>query len=139
MTRECTLRISEAAGLAIHAVTAIAQRTVDTPMKIVELAELLRASESHLGKVMHRLALAKIVISRRGPNGGFVLGPKASEMTLLDLYEMFNGPISEENCLLGYSSCPFGSCVLGDAITRTNEHLKAILGSRKLVEDNRAR
>jgi len=136
MSRECTLRISEAAGLAIHAVTALVNQEVKKPIKISELAVLLRASESHLGKVMHRLALARVVLSRRGPAGGFVLGPRAEGMTLLDIYEMFNGPISEDSCLLGYVSCPFGACVLGDAITQTNDLLKKILGSKKLVDLN---
>ena len=108
----------------------------DAPVKISELAKLLRASESHLGKVMHRLALAKVVSSRRGPNGGFVIGQRAAEMTLLDLYEMFNGPISDESCLLGYPTCPFGTCVLGDAIAQTNERLKEVLSARRLVELN---
>jgi Rrf2 family protein len=132
---ESALRISEAAGLAIHAVTIIARKAGKAgaePIKISRLAELLNASEAHLGKVMHRLALAKMVTSKRGPDGGFVLGKLASKTTLLDIYEMFDGPLGHTNCLLGYRHCPFGGCALGDAITVANERLRSILGGKAL-------
>ncbi len=134
---ESALRMSEAARLAIHAVTIIARmadKTGTEPTKISRLAELLNASEAHLGKVMNRLALAKMVTSKRGPDGGFVLGPRATTTTLLDLYEMFDGPLGHSTCLLGYRRCPFGGCALGDAVIVANERLRTILGGTALSD-----
>jgi Rrf2 family protein len=134
---ESALRISEAAGLAIHAVTIIARssgKARTEPIKISHIAELLGASEAHLGKVMHRLALAKMVTSKRGPDGGFVLGALASKTTLLDVYEMFDGPLGHTQCLLGYRHCPFGGCALGDAVIVANERLRTILGGKALSD-----
>lgn len=128
---ESVLRISEAAQLAIHAVTIIARKAQSQPTKINRLAKILKASEAHLGKVMHRLSLARLVISKRGPDGGFVLGPLASKTTLLDLYEMFDGPIGHTNCLLGFRRCPFGGCALGDAVAVANERLKQHSAARR--------
>jgi len=128
------LRISEAAGLAIHALTIIARQGARAPVKLARLADALSASESHLGKVMHRLAVAGAVHSKRGPGGGFTLGPKAERLTLLDVYELFDGPLGQENCLLGHARCPFGGCVLGDAVAVANDRLRSILSGRKLTE-----
>jgi Rrf2 family protein len=131
---ESALRISEAAGLAIHAVTIIARMSGTEPIKISRLAKLFNASEAHLGKVMHRLALAKMVASKRGPDGGFVLGTLAPKTTLLDVYEMFDGPLGHTKCLLGYRHCPFGGCALGDAVIVANERLITILGGKALSD-----
>ncbi|MDJ0762700.1 MAG: Rrf2 family transcriptional regulator [Myxococcota bacterium] len=131
---DSALKISEAAGLAIHAVTILARVGRGQPVKLSRMAGLLSASEAHLGKVMHRLAQAKVVTSRRGPSGGFTLGPRASEMTLLDLYEMIDGPLGENNCLMGYLGCPLGGCVLGDAVGSINAHVRQTLGSKRISD-----
>lgn len=131
---ESILKISDAAALAIHAIGLIARHKEDKPLKISELAKKLDASEAHLGKVMHRLTLAKLVASKRGPKGGFVLTPKAEKTSVLDLYQLFDGPRTSSNCLLGYKTCPFGKCLFGDAIQLANTHIKEILGKKKLSE-----
>lgn len=131
---DSAMRISEAAGLAIHAVTVLARLGDGEPIKLSRLAELLRASEAHLGKVMHRLAQARVVSSRRGPSGGFTLGPRASELTLLDVYEMIDGPLDAGSCLMGYLACPFGGCILGDAVGSINSYVRDVLGRQKIDE-----
>jgi len=131
---EGALKISEAAGLAIHAVTILARLGHGEPVKLSRMAALLNASEAHLGKVMHRLAQARVVTSKRGPTGGFTLGPRAEEMTLLDLYEMIDGPLGDNTCLMGYLGCPLGGCVLGDAVGSINEHVRKTLGNRRISD-----
>ena len=127
-------KISEAGGLAIHSVTLIARLGRDEPVKLARLAKLLKASETHLGKVLNRLAQARIVTSKRGPAGGFTLGPRAAELTLLDIYELIDGPIGESDCLLGYLACPLGGCVLGDAVAKINAHAREVLGAQLIID-----
>jgi len=131
---DTALKISEAAGLAIHAVTILARTGGDEPVKLSRIARLLGASEAHLGKVMHRLAQARVVSSKRGPSGGFTLGPRAAAMTLLDVYEMIDGPLGESKCLMGYMACPLGGCVLGDAVQSINEHVRSTLGNQRISD-----
>jgi len=131
---EGAFKISEAAGLAIHALTLITRIGNGEPVKLAKMAALLKASEPHLGKVMNRLAQANVVTSKRGPAGGFTLGPRADEMTLLDLYEMIDGPLGDNTCLMGYLGCPLGGCVLGDAVGSINEHVRKTLGNRRISD-----
>jgi Rrf2 family protein len=131
---QTALNISEAAGLAIHAVTIIARTDSDAPVKLDLIATELGASAAHLGKVLHRLATEGIVASKRGPSGGFVLGPKAKRTTLLHLYEMFDGPLSHGHCLLGHKTCPQGGCVLGNAVKVANEQVRKTLGRKRVID-----
>jgi Rrf2 family protein len=125
-------RISEAAGLAIHAMTALARRAQEGPVKLQQLAAKLNASEAHLSKVMQRLSQAGLVASRRGPAGGFVLSAAGREASLLDVYQMFDGALSANTCLLGLKSCPFQRCVLGHALSRIDRLVREEFGSRRI-------
>jgi Rrf2 family protein len=127
-----TLNISEAAGLAVHAVSIIAKSGGQNPVKLSSLASMMNASVAHLGKVMHRLALAGVVTSKRGPSGGFTLGRRAGTMTLLDVQELFDGPLTCKRCLLGHESCPFGECLLGNTVDEVNAVVRRELGKKKI-------
>ncbi len=78
-----TLRISEAATLALHATALIGSSP--TRLSAHEMAERLNVSEAHLAKVLQRLAHAGLVRSVRGPHGGFMLARAGSEITLLEV------------------------------------------------------
>jgi Rrf2 family protein len=128
------LKISEGANLAIHAITLLAVAQGRGQLKISDLSEKLDASAPHLGKVMNRLARAKYVVSKRGPGGGFVLGPRARGATMLDIFELMDGPMNESACLLGLDACPVGGCVLGDAIQNLGSYVRQTLAGIK-IED----
>jgi Rrf2 family protein len=128
------LKLSDAAALAIHAVAGVARHGAEAPITAHQLATLLSASEAHLGKILHRLARARIVTSKRGPKGGFLLGPRAAITTLLDVCELFDGPSGRSGCLLGLTACPFGACALGNGIAQANEQLRTMLASTRIAD-----
>ena len=74
------LRISDAASLGLHTMGLLAGRS--TRLSTQEIARSLGASEHHLAKVMQRLAKMGLVVSTRGPQGGFVLSRPPAEITL---------------------------------------------------------
>lgn len=134
------LRISDAANLAIHAVTILAHGKERDRHKLKDLSRTMRASAAHLAKVMHRLAQEGIVESRRGPEGGFSLGRRAGELTLMDLYELFDGhAASSQRCLLGYARCPFGGCVLGKPLARARTLLWRALRQQRISKLGKGR
>jgi len=45
----------------------------------------MQVPRSYLSKIMRDLVLAGLVDSQRGPNGGFVLGRSADQITILDV------------------------------------------------------
>ena len=109
------LRISEAANLGIHAMACLLDSSPSNAISVAEIAALLGVSRDHLGKVLQRLAKVGLVTSRRGPKGGFFLGSKAKEATLLQVLEAIDGPMTRVGCLLGRPVCG-GQCILGDLV-----------------------
>ena len=126
------LNISEAASLALHSavlLAAIPDRLVTTK----EIASKLRVSETHLSKVLQRLARIGLVKSMRGPKGGFTLGKPAGEITLLDVYESIEGPFVLGGCLFDVPIWGDGkSCILGGLLGRVDEEVREYLAEARL-------
>lgn len=127
------LNISEAASLALHAATMIAA-TQDRRISTKELAERLNASSSHLAKVMQRLSRARIVSSTRGPSGGFVLHSQARDVTLLDVYELFDGKLEERVCIFQRAVCEGSDCIFGCLLSQIRDDARSTLLKRKLKD-----
>ena len=56
-------------------------------------------------KLMQKLNRARLVDSSMGPKGGFMLGREPSKISLLEVIEAIQGPISLNRCLLGIDAC----------------------------------
>ena len=56
-------------------------------------------------KLMQKLNNAKLVTSCMGPKGGFVLGAEPSKISLLEVVEAIQGPISMNRCVLSKNVC----------------------------------
>lgn len=128
-----TLRISEAASLALHSMAYIGAN----PGRLItsrEILSALRVSDTHLMKVLQRLVKAGLIRSIRGPNGGFLLAKRADEITLLDVYEAIEGRIHLGNCLLGDPVCHDKKCILGDLINNVNKKVLDYLSQKDLTQ-----
>ena len=128
------LRISDAANLAIHAMAHIARSRGGVNQSVGEIAAHQGVSEAHLSKVMQRLVKVGLVTSRRGPGGGFLLGRGAGTISLLEILEAMDGPMSDCKCLLGRKKCLFGGCALGALLTHVNHQVRVFLASRNLTD-----
>ena len=126
------LRISEAASLGLHTASFLARKGAEVATTH-EIAECLKVSEAHLSKVLQRLAKAGIVVSSRGPKGGFTLARPADKMTLLDVYEAIEGKFKPAGCLLGRYVCG-GKCILGDMVATVNTLVREQLTGTKVSE-----
>lgn len=126
------LRISDAASLALHTAVILAsnpERLISTK----ELAEILRASEAHLSKVLQRLEKSGIVRGTRGPKGGYRLGRDSDLITLLEVYEAIDGKLAYSNCLLSECICK-GDCIMGELLSDLNKQVKHYLSKTKLSQ-----
>ena len=108
------LKLSEATALALHTMVIIGKQ--ETPTSASPMAEQLCASEAHIFKVLQQLVRAGLLRSKRGPHGGYVLARSAGEITLMDVYEVFEGPMRRDGCLFDKLACSRLDCILGDLV-----------------------
>jgi Rrf2 family nitric oxide-sensitive transcriptional repressor len=127
------LKISEAASLAIHALIILGAYPLRS-VPVIEIAETIEVSKDHLAKVMQRLNRAGYVKSVRGPKGGFSLIKQAEDITLLEIYELIEGPFIVDDCLLNEKICGPGLCPLGSTLREANTKLKTYFQSTNISE-----
>jgi Rrf2 family protein len=127
--------VSEAANLAIHAVTYLAAQNRSEPVSTAQVAKHFGVSEAHLSKVFQRLTKAGFVKSIRGPRGGFVLADDPAAITLKQIYESIDGPLSRGgHCLLGRRSCDLKRCIFGDLMNNIHQQVDEHLSRTTLAD-----
>jgi len=126
-------KISEAASIAMHAMTMLAA-SMDRKVTTREIASTLDVSEAHLSKVLQRLAKANLVKAVRGPRGGFELVKPGDEITLLEVYEAIEGPLAPQDCLFSERICDGSKCILGGLLETVDREVKGYLDKTRLSE-----
>lgn len=77
----------------------------DKRIGIKKISEDLGLSSPFLGKILQNLVKQKLLVSTKGPNGGFALAKGANEITLYDIVIKVDGEEFFTNCLISLESC----------------------------------
>ena len=96
--------LAQGTGYAIQALSCIAA-AAGKPQLVREIAESCDLPAPYLSKIIHKLARAGLVHTQRGINGGVSLVPNAVDITLLDVCQALEDPVTEMRCLLGVAEC----------------------------------
>jgi Rrf2 family iron-sulfur cluster assembly transcriptional regulator len=99
------MQITRATEYAIRGILYLCSQPKGSVCLLNEISERQQIPPSFLSKVFQNLSRAGIVSSSRGTGGGFTLGKDPSEITLLDVLEAIEGPISLNVCLTNGSAC----------------------------------
>ncbi|HAL57476.1 MAG TPA: Rrf2 family transcriptional regulator [Bacteroidetes bacterium] len=90
---------------ALQAVTYIALKPSGEMTSIKELAKILDIPYHFLGKILQNLVYKGLLISQKGPSGGFALGMAAKDITLFHIVEAIDGVDFTNKCVLGFPEC----------------------------------
>src|SRR5215831_14684686 len=94
------MKLTRASSYALHAVAYMAAQKTDQPIASHHIAQARGIPERFLLKVLKPLVSARVLLSVKGPNGGYRLAKGANEVTMLEILEAVDGPIR--------GSAPFG-------------------------------
>ena len=127
------VKISEMTLMAYHAIALIA-RSKTGAMGAAEIAQITQKSQNTLHKVMQRLAKDGVIESSRGRGGGFTLKAQPADIGLLTIYEMFEGKLTNVDCLAGVNECMFGSCLFGKVIRDIDKQFFDFLSAKTVAD-----
>ncbi len=97
--------ISKTAEYALRALLHLAREAADRPLRSSQIAEALGVPSNYLSKILHSLARDRILVSERGPRGGFRLARPAQELSLAEVLGPFDAHTTRRFCLLGRPEC----------------------------------
>ncbi len=88
------VRLSLQVQYAICGVFDLAYNGRDGPVQIRVISERQAIPARYLEQIFQRLRRARIVTSKRGPGGGYTLARRPAEITLREIVEAVEGPLS---------------------------------------------
>jgi len=99
------LRLTNAADYAIRGMIHIASLPEGAVALRSDIARAQGIPSSFMAKILRSLVRARLLRSSRGVHGGFALARSASEITLLDVVEAIEGPLSLTDCTPDPEGC----------------------------------
>jgi Rrf2 family transcriptional regulator, iron-sulfur cluster assembly transcription factor len=109
-------------------------------VKAADIGRAMGIPTGFLQQVLQELQRARLVRSRSGPAGGYVLGRDPADITILEIVETLEGPIAASECALRGGPCHWDDvCALhwvwSSARAALSDSLRAATLARVAADD----
>ncbi len=106
-----------------------------TPRMIRDIAESQQISEKYISRLIIELRRAALVRSIRGSKGGYRIAKAPEEITLLEVLEVMEGPVSIVDCVRKPEQCcRVALCPTRDIWERVNNDIRSSMSKVTLRE-----
>jgi Rrf2 family protein len=105
------------------------------PLRVEEIAAVQGVPENYLRRLLIELKRGGLVLSQKGPNGGYMLARPPARITMADVVEIIEGDYMPVECLedAANSFCPRdGGCPMRDVWREVRDRVVGILRSATL-------
>lgn len=108
------MQITRQADYALRAMLFLA-RSSEKKATTSKIAAEQKIPSSFLAKIISQLSIAGLITTSRGASGGVLLAKKPEDISLLDVVEAIDGPITLNECVQDPNVCSFGAdCPIHD-------------------------
>lgn len=132
------MKLSTKGRYAVMAMADLASReTAAKPVSLAEIAQRQEISLSYLEQLFAKLRKGGLVVSARGPGGGYRLSRPASELRVADIILAVNEPISATRCKTGSPKGCTGTtsrCLTHDLWEELGRQIHVFLSSVSLAD-----
>ena len=128
------IRLTKAGEYGLRAVRYLVENGDDTRVSIGDISNNKNIPEPFLRKLFKPLVQQGIINSTRGVAGGVKLARKPEEITILEVVEALEGPLSLNECLMADAVCEFMTeCGMHDVWEEAQAAMAKVLKSRNLT------
>lgn len=135
--------ITRKGDYAIRGMVYLVGRPRDEVTFLRDIASGVDVPAALLAKIFQHLSKTGLVRSYRGAGGGFQLGRPAKDISLLEIVEAVDGPVSMNRCIVDRGSCGRETfCSIHPAWIKMQQKFKSELGRislRQLAGKNNIR
>jgi len=121
-----------------YAVRGLSELAAREPQGFLMLDELVKGTDlprDFLAKIFQKLVHAGVLRSAKGRGGGFCLARAAHELTLMNIVEAIEGPMSFDLCVIGLEKCNDQMpCAQHDLYKPIRQRLKDYLHTTTLAD-----
>ena len=112
---------------------------LDSPTKINQVSKSYGISEKYLEQIVSILSKAKLVMSIRGAQGGYLLVKPVKDYTVGEILRLTEGSLSPVDCLDGHGLCEHSDfCVTQNLFKKVEDAINNVVDNislQDLVED----
>lgn len=126
-------RLSKKADYGLIALKHLAMHA-DESISAREIAAHYHIPAELLAKVLQKLARKGLLVSQHGMNGGYVLARDPARISIVDVVEALEGPISITPCEKGDDCQQLQTCSVRDPLLKIKAKVVRILGDTSIYE-----
>jgi Rrf2 family protein len=120
---------------ALQAVSYLALQPEGKNTSIKDLARKLHIPYHFLAKILQNLTYKKLLVSQKGPSGGFALALNPDKITLFHIVEAIDGVGFSNTCVMGFPECSGKSpCAVHNQWAKMREGIYSMLVSENIAE-----
>jgi len=120
---------------ALQAVMYLALKPDGEMTPIRELTKKIQIPYHFLAKILQDLTYKKLLVSQKGPTGGFGLAKSPKDITLYEIVEAIDGVGFTTNCVLGFPECSGKNpCAVHETWGGLREELRTVLLRRNVAQ-----
>src|SRR5918993_665475 len=129
------LRLSKKADYALIAMKHLAMKRDAVSTSAREIAEHYDIPIELMAKVLQRLVRTGLLVSTQGTRGGYTLGRAARAISVADVIQAIDGPLTVTACSTGNNDCEqYSKCSIRDPLWQIRERIVAALGTVTIFE-----
>lgn len=129
------LRLSKKADYALLAMRHLATSADSGAVSARELAESYDIPAELLAKVLQKLVRARLLVSHQGIRGGYGLGRAAHLISVADIIQAVDGPLTVTACTESDHSCDqYSKCNIRDPLWRIKDRIISALAATSVAE-----
>jgi Rrf2 family transcriptional regulator, iron-sulfur cluster assembly transcription factor len=133
------MQVTRAGEYAIIGLLYLARQPEGRAVVVEEISDAEKIPGSFLAKIFQVLAKGKLVISHRGPSGGFSLARSPAEISLLQVLNCVEHAFALQKCVTEEPSCVvsterLGSCVLCGVFAEAQRRVNEVFASTTLAD-----
>ena len=127
------LRLSKKADYALMAMKHLAIKSSSTSAR--EIAEQYDIPIELMAKVLQRLARSGLLTSHQGTRGGYTLARSTSAISVADIIQAIDGPLTVTACSTEDENCgQYSKCSIRDPLWRIKDRILSALATCSLQE-----
>jgi Rrf2 family protein len=123
------LKLTKKADYGLIAVRHLAEHADLGACSAKDLAEMYGIPQEALAKILQRLARHKLLISRQGTDGGYVLARDPRTISALEVIRSIEGPLFITSCNSSTKACSQSSkCTVREPLQKVSRTIEDVLG-----------
>jgi len=129
------MKISTKGRYGLRILMDLALHQSEKPRLIRDIAKSQQISEKYISRLVIALRKAGMIRSVRGVNGGFHIAMKPEDITLLNVIEVMEGPLSIVDCVSTPKCCAHSKdCAPREVWCSLNENIRTLMSGTTLAD-----